>query len=84
MGFLEDGRKLIQDLIVPEFKALQTEVKAVREAVEKSDAKHDKTLEALSEIKGDLRVLSNRVDTGQQIVEFERRLRDLEERLRAN
>jgi len=42
MGFIEEGRQLIQDFVTPEIRSLDASLTAVEKKLESLDAKTDK------------------------------------------
>ncbi len=47
MGFIEEGRQLIQDFVTPEIRSLDARLTAVEKRVEALDAKVDRKFESL-------------------------------------
>jgi hypothetical protein len=47
MGFIEEGRQLIQDFVTPEIRSLDTRLTAVEKRLEALDAKVDRKFESL-------------------------------------
>jgi tetrahydromethanopterin S-methyltransferase subunit G len=47
MGFIEEGRQLIQDFVTPEIRAIEARLDAIEKQVAALDAKTDKRIDQL-------------------------------------
>jgi len=47
MGFIEEGRQLIQDFVTPEIRSLDARLTAVKKRLESLDAKVDKRFDSV-------------------------------------
>ncbi len=62
MGFIEEGRQLIQDFVTPEIRLLDAHLTAVEKRVELLDAKVEKRFDAVDKRFG---VLENKIERNQ-------------------
>ncbi|MEO7030293.1 MAG: hypothetical protein ABI147_12925 [Acidobacteriaceae bacterium] len=69
MGMIEDVRKLLQDLVTPEFKSLQTQVKANDEASKLRDEALSAKMDMLAKsVDSKFELVLNRMDAQHAMV----------------
>ncbi len=79
MGFIEEGRQLIQDFVTPEIRSIDARLTAVEKKLEALEAKTDKRFDALE---GKIEKSESRIEKFE--LKVDRRIDSLEAKMERN
>lgn len=74
MGFIEEARQLVQDIIVPELRG-------IKESIDRHDTRFEELARKLDKMDKKIDYLVQQAETRAIIVQFEDRLKSLEQRV---